>query len=393
MMNRSLPVQKLTGMASLKSSSGQSELLVSILLIILASSVVLAYNVTNITNGTDFLTGHLLNESLNTTPNPLTKSIESSATIQVWARTSLILELEDLADSWLLKATLSLDNGSAVEEQEIFFWKDDVLMASNFTGPDGLSLLHVYNLTSSCKAKAYFYGSDSLRHDSSSDTADILVEPAETAPDKEWVSYDPVEDIITVVSDGLHCTREGPCSLSDIYDADQQNGWNRIENIYNYFSFQTGLMIGDGTNETHLHSTLEHIYTTRPWVVMPGSTLQFGNITDGNQTHGGVLFESNVSEGDQLGGAAAIRVEPGGTLHIYGSSYKVYSSAENNIRLEDGCSFEASNFDMQRIDRAEGRTRLFIPAESRVDDLIEREYIPVECADIGSCENIREESL
>jgi hypothetical protein len=353
MADSSLPAgQEPTNMASLKSSSGQSELLVSVLLIILASSVAVAYNATNPIDGAGFLTGHILNDSLNLTPETLTKSVESSAIVQVWARTSLSVGAEKLADSLLLKATLSLDNGSLVGGQEVDFYLDDAFLGSNSTDPSGMALLHLYNATGRHAAGAHFNGSDSLRYDSSYGSADIDAGPMNVTPAAPgWASYDPETGIITLAGDGTHCTQESPCTLSDIYQASQENGWNSVENYGTFFILHSGLRIGDGLNETHLASSFEQVRMLKPWEVMPLASLQFGLFSEeqGGYGYGGSMVDVDIPEQDQLEHNSAIKVDEGGSLGMYETKYKVYGPAENSIYMDDGSSFDGWRFDIQRV--------------------------------------------
>ncbi|MCK4335290.1 MAG: hypothetical protein KAW40_01035, partial [Candidatus Aenigmarchaeota archaeon] len=54
-------------------------------------------------------------------------------------------------------------------------------------------------------------------------------------PSLKTISYDPVTDTITIVGNGTHCTASNPCTLADIYNADQENGWNQIKQYVSYY--------------------------------------------------------------------------------------------------------------------------------------------------------------
>ena len=51
----------------------------------------------------------------------------------------------------------------------------------------------------------------------------------------EWISYDPGTDVITLIGDSEHCNFESPCTMDDIYNASQENGWNNTENYGTFF--------------------------------------------------------------------------------------------------------------------------------------------------------------
>jgi len=389
-------------MANVKSSSGQSEILVFFLFILLASGAVMAYNATNATNGTDFLTGYFMNGSINESPciftnqtfgitEPMIKRVESSKSIEVWAKTSLSIEALDNNGSYLIHASLMLDNGSLLGGYEIEFYRDNVLIGPGLTDSLGQAEISMEAAPGRHDIRAEYSGDMGRFYMFSSGRTELVSNVSSGLPD-EWVSYDLESDTITITGDGVHCTPILPCTLTDIYNADQQNGWNRIENIYNYFFFSAALRIGDGSNETVLRSVLEHVYITMPWEVMSSGTLQLGEIDESKQTSGGTLFETNVPAENQLEGASALRVNSGGTLRFYGSSYKVYNDAENNIALEEGSSFLSNRFDMQRVDSEAGKTTLFVPKDSRVENFVQREYVSLECADRETCDEIREET-
>jgi len=389
-------------MANVKSSSGQSEILVFFLFILLASGAVMAYNATNATNGTDFLTGYFMNGSINESPciftnqtfgitEPMIKRVESSKSIEVWAKTSLSIEALDNNGSYLIHASLMLDNGSLLGGYEIEFYRDNVLIGPGLTDSLGQAEISMEAAPGRHDIRAEYSGDMGRFYMFSSGRTELVSNVSSGLPD-EWVSYDPESNTITITGDGIHCTSLMPCTLTDIYNADQQEGWNRIENIYNYFFFSVALRIGDGSNETVLRSVLEHVYITMPWEVMSSGTLQLGEIDESKQTSGGTLFETNVPAENQLEGGSALRVNSGGTLRFYGSSYKVYNDAENNIALEEGSSFLSNRFDMQRVDSEAGKTTLFVPKDSRVENFVQREYVSLECADRETCDEIREET-
>ncbi len=109
-----------------KSETGQSQLIFSLFFLFLASSAVFAYNAT-------------INGSLNQTI-PLynnTTSIEETVQVEIWANTSLTIEINDE----LIKAMLSMDNGSVIPERSIEFFVDSVSAGPYLTDSNAILFL------------------------------------------------------------------------------------------------------------------------------------------------------------------------------------------------------------------------------------------------------------
>jgi hypothetical protein len=224
------------GMTSLKSSSGQSEILIFLIFMIIASGAVMAYNSTNVSNGTDFITGHILNSSINETAGiaePVMLVVESSKLIEIWAKTSLSLEALDNNGSYIISASLNLDDGSPLGGYEIKFYRDDVLIGQRITDSLGLAEITIEAAPGKHEITVEYAGDSGRFYLPSSGEMEIVSNES-LSPSIKWISYDPESDTITITGDGVHCTPLMPCTLTDIYNADHQGGWNRIENLYNY---------------------------------------------------------------------------------------------------------------------------------------------------------------
>ena len=353
--------QARTGM---KSSLAQSELLIALLFLGMVSGAVIAQNVTNITNFTgDFLANLSGGEFINITqPMELnqTVTIEAAGTIEIRANTAIELPLESTTfysnETLNLPVTLFMDNGDAVPDAEIEFYLDVNLIGSKLTDASGRATLDIplTNFSGSHTLSVAFNGRDFLNP--SEEQAYIEVIPSYTEEAYEItgsISYDPETDTITVVGNGRQCTEEKPCTLSDIYDADRESNWSRIEKYRTFYIVHSGLRIGDGLNETWFVSSFESINVLKPWEVMPLATLQFGLFSDeqGGYGYGGSMLDVNVSEQDQLENGSAIKVNAGGSLFMYETKYKVFSSAENNIYLDDDSVFYGWRFDIQRVSK------------------------------------------
>ena len=105
--------------------SGQSQLLIP-LLMVLTSAIVFATNVTiNMTNQT-LITGNMIGIP--------SDSQEFSFPIEVWADTSIDLRVEGK----LVRATLLLDNGSSVSNQRLEFYLNDTLLFADNTDRNGM---------------------------------------------------------------------------------------------------------------------------------------------------------------------------------------------------------------------------------------------------------------
>jgi hypothetical protein len=126
--------------------SGQSQLLIPLLMII-TSAIVFATNVTlNMTNQTP-MTGAMIGIPTN--------SQEFSFPIEIWANTSINLNIENN----LVKAALILDNSSAVSNQLLNFYLNDTLLFSDKTDDEGMI---VFPIPFPGIIKAVFSGSDYL---------------------------------------------------------------------------------------------------------------------------------------------------------------------------------------------------------------------------------------
>jgi hypothetical protein len=101
-----------------KSESGQSQLLSSLLVLLITSAIVIATNST-ITNNTTGMFSEVLESNV----------IEKTSTVQVWANTFI-----DVQGS---KARLLMDNGSAITGQEILAYYNEELLQKLITDEDG----------------------------------------------------------------------------------------------------------------------------------------------------------------------------------------------------------------------------------------------------------------
>jgi hypothetical protein len=130
-------------MSSKKSEAGQSQLLLSLFIILLTSVAVIA---TNSTLNASFIQSYE------------TQNIEKSALIEVWADTSIHLEInQNFVDALLL-----LDNGTALPGQEINFYLNESLLYSKTTDSEGRTKIYL-NLTPGVYVlKAAFPGNNSL---------------------------------------------------------------------------------------------------------------------------------------------------------------------------------------------------------------------------------------
>lgn len=183
------------------------------------------------------------------------------------------------------------------------------------------------------------------------------------------ITYDPETDTINVVSDGKTCTEENPCEIDDVYFVDQLRNWDKVKKIRSYFSFSSNLVVGDGEKETWLYSESKSINLRKPVEVLRNGNLRFGNSIDGF-TSGGSFIQTNVPPEDQLTENSALLVRSGGSLYLYGSSYKVFHpTAENNIYCEDGSDLFMERFTLQRAEGS-GEVILYVPSDAEIGDLL-----------------------
>jgi hypothetical protein len=156
---------------SKKSEVGQSQLLLSLFAILLSLGIVIATNST--TNGS--FTQILATSS--------TKTTEKVALLEVWANTSINLEINQS----FAKALLLLDNGTSLQGQEIKFYLNDTLLGSSITDSQGYATIDL-NLTNGFYfIKAVFEGNSSLYLNPSEAIREIEI--------KENVSIIPRENI------------------------------------------------------------------------------------------------------------------------------------------------------------------------------------------------------
>ena len=340
--------------------SGQSQLLIP-LLIFISSAMVFATNITlNMTNGT-VVTGDFLITS--------NYSDNFSFPVEVYANTYIGLN----ADESIVQVYLSMDNETRIENQQIVLYLNGSAFGRELTNSEGLAEFVVPE--GDYEIKAVFEGNDSLFLNPSEIEIEKLANETNVS-DYEWVSYDIQTDTIKLVGDGYHCTEDSPCSLTEIYEAMVGRGINNIEKYRTFFIFNSGLQIGDGINETWLVSTSEHILIKKPWEVMPNANLRFGILEDEEYARNGVFFETNVSEEDQLENGTALKVNENASLYFYQSSYKIFSDAENNINQDENSNFHAVRFDVQRIQsKNDVKTEVKIPDNATVEDYVERDKI------------------
>ncbi|MEE9565139.1 MAG: hypothetical protein V3V63_05465, partial [Candidatus Hydrothermarchaeaceae archaeon] len=127
------------------------------------------------------------------------------------------------------------------------------------------------------------------------------------------ISYDPVTDTIKIVGDGHSCTASNPCTLTDIFEADNASGWNRVAKYYTYYVFDASVVIGDGESETSVVALSEYIDIRKPWTMKNRANFRMGEITDGVPGRGGWIL-SKVDKKYEAKEKSAFYVESGATL-------------------------------------------------------------------------------
>ncbi|MCK4497055.1 MAG: hypothetical protein KAU24_02605, partial [Candidatus Aenigmarchaeota archaeon] len=479
------------GLKRMKSTLGQSEILVAALFIVLVSGAVIAQNATNITN----LTGNLVLDSEafeNITNDTLQKTIEITKTIEIYANSQMNIFVNNTNpyqnETIFIQTNLNLDNDSALRNQDIEFFLDDILIGSSPTNPFGFANLE-YDLSGETLGektiKSEFQGHDyinpfsaekkihikhlnktepeieikeiefpakvnqsesfevkvtitslyatsenvtitlSLPHGLEGDnlvkfipridsdesvvlswkvqasscgnfSLFLIVDTGEGSKYLEsflmfvkcsplvqtnYITYDPETDTITIVGNGTYCSESNPCSLEDIYRADQQNGWNRIIKIDHYYSFNPRIVFGDGTNETWVTSELEQMTIKKPWIIKNNATLKFGELIGGIPFRGGLL-QTNISRSYELDNNTALLVEPGGNLILYDTTYKVFATtAENNIRIEEGARTVLEKLGIQRAYNDFKITKIIHPPSIKVNNIFLGFNVLSECTD------------
>ncbi|MFW9852798.1 MAG: hypothetical protein ACFFDS_07645, partial [Candidatus Thorarchaeota archaeon] len=147
-----------------KGYSGQSQLLIP-LIIILTSVAAFAANTTiNAINSTS--------NGSNSTPTGdfigIPQTMEKSFPIEVWADTSINLEIGEN----LVRATLFLDNGDLLENQQIDFYLNNTILGSGLTNSDGFV---DFPVSEKEVVKAVFNGDSSLFFNPSETEIDMLI--------------------------------------------------------------------------------------------------------------------------------------------------------------------------------------------------------------------------
>ncbi|MCK4335777.1 MAG: hypothetical protein KAW40_03570, partial [Candidatus Aenigmarchaeota archaeon] len=193
-------------------------------------------------------------------------------------------------------------------------------------------------------------------------------------PSLKTISYDPVTDTITVIGNGTHCTASNPCTLTDIYNADQENGWNQIKQYVSYYLFNASVVIGDGKNETWVIAENEYIDIWKPWTIKKNAGFRMGKLVDGVPLSGGWIL-SKVEVDYENKERSAFYVESGAALEMYNSYYKVFSKkGENNLFIEDGANFQSEFFGVERETNFNFTTFKF-PEKSISKDFIKNRYV------------------
>jgi len=355
-----------------KFTLGQSELLIALVFIGLFSGVVIAQNATNLTNITGNFLPNFSNETFENAseiiPEPSQITIETIETIEVWANSMIELNLDKnvFYDNETLQATASvfLDNGSLIEDATIDFYLDYILIGSNSTGSSGSVAFNypLENLSGEYVLSAVFEGADYINPSEEYIEIEVLLSDILENDTYDWISYDPITDTITLVGNDEYCNAFNPCTLTDIYNADQANGWNRVFNTHSYFVFNSGLIIGNGINETFLTSEFEHVLIQKPWVVSSGGHLSFGSL-EYETIHSGTFIETNVPEEYELEKQSAIKVRSGGELRLFGSMYKVFHpTARNNIYAEEGSKIQIRRVTFENIHNYEYEPIVYAPS-------------------------------
>lgn len=354
-----------------KSTLGQSEILIALLFMILVSGAVIAQNATNMTN----LTGDFIDiadfENITNQTRELTKTIEASKIIHVYAGSELSLHANNTRpyqnETIVLNAYLTLDNGSVLSDKWILFYLDKILMGSSITNTRGHSSL-VIDLSDEIPGKrnisAEFSGEGLINPSYDEIGIEILPIGNKTAG---GIIYDPVTDTIMLVSDGLVCSAISPCGPAEIYEADQLGGWEQVQKISDsYYVFDAALVIGDGITDTWFAYEWGEVWINKPWIILSNSHVRFGH----NELPFGCFIDSNVAEGDLLEKGSSIYVQNGAYFEVYNSNFKVFhETAANNIYFEPGSQLESVRFSMQNVHDDERIPTLYAPSERRIEKM------------------------
>ncbi|UCD07299.1 MAG: carboxypeptidase regulatory-like domain-containing protein, partial [Candidatus Aenigmatarchaeota archaeon] len=481
-MNRKFPPRRM------KSTLGQSEILVAALFIVLISGAVIAQNATNMTN----FTGNLIFDPAsfeNITNESTQQTIEISKAIEIYANSQIVVGVDKQVlyknETVSMLTTLSMDNGTFLENRVVEFYLNDFLMGSSLTDYQGIAIFE-YDISGEevgeSALRTMFHGTSYINPSSSEHI--VTIKPSEDIEITEMVmhadqqidnngmvtitgnvyptgidynvsivvidayseevyrnivqstgefevsfrlprggyqtfmtafseygktnyiidtivrnsqfasgiqtfsqnqasqvnspiTYDPTTDTIYVVAIGSMCTEQNPCSIADIYNEDAINGWGRVERFNNYFVTMANIVIGDGTTETYMVSTLQHLDIRKPWKVSDKGSFQLGDFTDGVVRHGGQIF-SKIPPGQEGKSNSAFYVENGGKVKLYDATFKVLEDvAENNFIVEDGASFEANRFEISRRTNF-NKTNFTHPDGSRIENFAKNEFVTKE---------------
>jgi hypothetical protein len=152
-----------------KTAKGQLQVL-PIVFAILATTA-LAVNITMNQTSTGLVTIH--------------KTIEETASIEIWANTTI-----EIINQGYIKALLLLDNKTALYDQEIEFYLDNLSIGKVLTNTEGYAII---NINSSGVIKAVFTGNDNIYLNPSYSEREIKV--VEEIPDKTDASNTTEENI------------------------------------------------------------------------------------------------------------------------------------------------------------------------------------------------------
>ena len=115
-------------MERMKSSMGQSEIIIALLFLGIVSGAVIAQNATNITNFTGDILANISEESFVPVNASSTMIVEASRTIEIYANSAIELPLTRTVynENETLRASvgLILDNGDPLEGAELEFHLD-----------------------------------------------------------------------------------------------------------------------------------------------------------------------------------------------------------------------------------------------------------------------------
>jgi len=158
----------------MKSSSGQSEILIAVLFLVFTSGLVLAQTINETANSSKpDLTGFLTGDNT-------TKIAEAEVSIMIWANTSILIQYKNHT----IHSTLTMDNGSIVSNETISLYLNGSLIGEGLTdesGTSSYSLLALQPENSTHLITAEFLGNSAFFLNPSSADIEIILGLEENA--------------------------------------------------------------------------------------------------------------------------------------------------------------------------------------------------------------------